>query len=88
MSYLLDHVGTAHRTVEDAAIMLGAIAGYDRADATTVPVPVDDYRAGLAGGVQGLRIGVPRSRLFAPLDPAVLAAIEEALRTLERLARR
>jgi aspartyl-tRNA(Asn)/glutamyl-tRNA(Gln) amidotransferase subunit A len=85
MSYLFDHVGPLTRTVEDAAIMLGAIAGYDPGDATTVPMPVDDYRAQLAGGVRGLRIGVPRSRLFAPLDPAVLAAVDEALRTFERL---
>jgi aspartyl-tRNA(Asn)/glutamyl-tRNA(Gln) amidotransferase subunit A len=85
MSYLLDHAGPLARTVEDAAIMLGAIAGYDAADATTVPMPVDDYRARLRDGVRGLRVGVPRSRLFAPLDASVAAAIEEALGTLGRL---
>jgi aspartyl-tRNA(Asn)/glutamyl-tRNA(Gln) amidotransferase subunit A len=85
MSYLFDHVGPLAHTVEDAAIMLGAIAGYDAADATTVATPVPDYRAQLRDGVAGLRIGVPRSRLFAPIDAHVLAAIDAALRTFERL---
>ena len=84
MSYLFDHVGPLTRTVEDAALMLGAIAGYDAGDATTVPVPIDDYCARLAEGVRGLRIGVPRN-LFAPVDAAVLASVEEALATLARL---
>ena len=84
MSYLFDHVGPLTRTVEDAAIMLGAIAGYDAGDATTVPMPVDDYRARLGDGMRGLRIGVPRS-LFTPVDRAVLAAVEEALVTLADL---
>jgi aspartyl-tRNA(Asn)/glutamyl-tRNA(Gln) amidotransferase subunit A len=84
MSYLFDHAGPLARTVEDAAIVLGVIAGYDAADPKTVPVPRDDYRARLAGGVRGLRVGVPRT-LFGPLDDAVATAIEEALRTLARL---
>ena len=85
MSFLFDHVGPITRTVEDAAIMLGAIAGYDPGDATTVPVPVPDYRSLLAGGVRGLRIGVPRTRLFQPVDPHVLAAVDAALAVLARL---
>ena len=84
MAYLFDHVGPLARTVEDAAIVLQAIAGYDAADATTVPMPVDDYRVRLREGVRGLRVGVPRRALFSPLDPYVAAAIEEALRTLAR----
>jgi Asp-tRNA(Asn)/Glu-tRNA(Gln) amidotransferase A subunit family amidase len=85
MSYLFDHVGPLARTVEDAAIVLGAIAGYDPADPTTVPVPVPNYRATMRDGVRGLRVGVPRNRLFAPVDAPVLAAVEEALATLVRL---
>jgi aspartyl-tRNA(Asn)/glutamyl-tRNA(Gln) amidotransferase subunit A len=85
MSHLLDHVGPLARTVEDAAIVLGAIAGYDAADATTVPMPVDDYCARLRDGVRGLRVGVPRRPLFMPLDADVAAAIEDSLRTLARL---
>jgi aspartyl-tRNA(Asn)/glutamyl-tRNA(Gln) amidotransferase subunit A len=85
MSYLFDHVGPLARTVEDAAIVLGAIAGYDAADPTTVPVAVSDYRGSLARGARGLRIGVPRTRLFAPIDPGVLTAVDAAIATLARL---
>jgi aspartyl-tRNA(Asn)/glutamyl-tRNA(Gln) amidotransferase subunit A len=43
LSYLFDHAGPITRTVEDAALVLNAIAGYDPSDATTVRAPVDDY---------------------------------------------
>jgi Asp-tRNA(Asn)/Glu-tRNA(Gln) amidotransferase A subunit family amidase len=82
LSRALDHVGPLTRTVEDAAIVLGAIAGYDPADAVTVPVPVPDYRAALDHGVSGLRIGVPRSTLWALLDDEVRALTEAAITTL------
>jgi aspartyl-tRNA(Asn)/glutamyl-tRNA(Gln) amidotransferase subunit A len=61
------------------------IAGYDAADPTTVPVAVPDYRAALAAGARGLRIGVPRSGLFAPVASDVLAAVDAALRVLAGL---
>jgi aspartyl-tRNA(Asn)/glutamyl-tRNA(Gln) amidotransferase subunit A len=60
MAYLFDHVGPIARTVEDAAIVLAAIAGYDPVDATGVATPVD-YRARLRDGIQGLRVGVART---------------------------
>lgn len=85
LSRALDHVGPITRTVEDAAIVLGAIAGYDPADAVTVPVPVPDYRAALAGGVSGLRVGVPRSTLWALLDDEVRAVTDAATSTLADL---
>ena len=85
LSYLLDHAGPITRTVEDAAIMLGAIAGYDPLDPTTVRVPIDDYHAGLDGGVRGLRIGVPRDWFFDHLQDGVATAIEAAIETLTLL---
>ncbi len=54
----LDCPGPVARTVRDAALMLGAMAGADERDATTATVPVPDYVAGLEGGVRGLRIGL------------------------------
>ncbi len=85
LSYLLDHPGPIVRTVEDAAIVLNAIAGYDPEDPATVPVPVQDYTAGLGGGVKGLRIGVLRSYFFERLDDEVRAAVEGAIETLRGL---
>jgi aspartyl-tRNA(Asn)/glutamyl-tRNA(Gln) amidotransferase subunit A len=56
----LDQAGPMARTVEDAAIMLGAMAGHDPKDSTAVNVPVPDYRAALGGDIKGLRVGIPK----------------------------
>jgi aspartyl-tRNA(Asn)/glutamyl-tRNA(Gln) amidotransferase subunit A len=56
----LDQAGPLTRTVEDAALMLGAMAGYDPKDSTSVDVPVPNYAAALNGDVKGLRVGVPK----------------------------
>ncbi len=85
MSWQFDHPGPIVKSVEDAAIMLQAIAGYDPADFSTVPVPVDDYRARLNDGVRGLRIGVPRSFFFGLLQDEVRSAVEEAIVVLRGL---
>src|SRR5207302_255445 len=58
LSWSLDHAGPMARTVEDCAVLLQAIAGYDAKDAASANVPVPDYRAGLRDGVRGLRLGV------------------------------
>jgi aspartyl-tRNA(Asn)/glutamyl-tRNA(Gln) amidotransferase subunit A len=55
----LDQAGPLTRSVEDAALMLRAMAGYDAKDSTSVDVPVPDYVAALNGDVKGLRVGVP-----------------------------
>jgi aspartyl-tRNA(Asn)/glutamyl-tRNA(Gln) amidotransferase subunit A len=85
MSWQFDHPGPICRTVEDAAIMLQAIAGYDPDDFATVPVPVPDYREGLDAGVRGMRIGIPREQFFGLLDPEVRVAVEEAMQVLAGL---
>lgn len=85
MSWQFDHPGPITRTVEDAAIMLQAIAGYDPNDFATVPVPVPDFRAELGRGVRGLRIGVPREQFFGLLDVEVVVAVEEAIEVLRGL---
>jgi aspartyl-tRNA(Asn)/glutamyl-tRNA(Gln) amidotransferase subunit A len=56
----LDHPGPMTRTVRDAAIMLGAMAGHDPKDSTSAPVPVPDYEAALTGDIRGLKVGIPR----------------------------
>jgi aspartyl-tRNA(Asn)/glutamyl-tRNA(Gln) amidotransferase subunit A len=85
LSYRFDHAGPLTRTVEDAALMLSAIAGYDPLDANSVRIPVEDYTAGLAMGVRGLRIGVVRDYFFDQLEDGIGAAMEEAIRELQRL---
>ncbi len=56
----LDQAGTLTRTVRDAAIMLGAMAGHDPMDSTSADVAVADFEDGLEDGVEGLTIGVPK----------------------------
>ena len=56
----LDHPGPMTRTVRDAAIMLGAMAGHDPKDSTSAPLLVPDYEAALTGDIRGLRVGIPK----------------------------
>jgi aspartyl-tRNA(Asn)/glutamyl-tRNA(Gln) amidotransferase subunit A len=78
LSYTLDHCGPLARTVEDAAVALQAVAGYDPADPASADVPVDDYLAGLDDGVQGVRIGLVSNFYEGPdaATPEIVAAIE------------
>ncbi len=55
----LDQAGPITRTVRDAAIMLGGMAGYDPKDSTSVDLPVPDFTTALTGDIRGLRVGVP-----------------------------
>jgi aspartyl-tRNA(Asn)/glutamyl-tRNA(Gln) amidotransferase subunit A len=56
----LDQAGPMTRSVEDAAIMLGVMAGHDPKDSTSAPVAVPDFAAALSGDIRGLRIGIPK----------------------------
>jgi aspartyl-tRNA(Asn)/glutamyl-tRNA(Gln) amidotransferase subunit A len=56
----LDQAGPMAKTVTDAAILLGAMAGHDPKDSTSADLPVPDFAAGLAGDMRGKRIGVPK----------------------------
>ena len=89
LSWTLDHAGPITPTVEDAAIMLGAVAGYDPADPTSSGEPVPDYASALGGGIEGLRIGVPRHFFFDESMPSVqpepLALADRAIGELEKL---
>ena len=81
----LDQIGPFARTVEDAALLLTAIAGHDRADSTSAPMPVPDFTAELAGGLHGIRIGVAREYSVDGMEPGVDAAVRAALARLESL---
>ncbi|MGF6690980.1 aspartyl-tRNA(Asn)/glutamyl-tRNA(Gln) amidotransferase subunit A [Metapseudomonas resinovorans] len=77
----LDQGGPLARTAEDCALMLGAMAGFDPKDSTSVDQPVDNYLASLNQPLAGLRIGLPKEYFGAGLDSriadAVLAVVEE-----------
>lgn len=76
----LDQAGPLCRTVEDAAILLGAVAGADPHDQTCLDRPVPDYRAALAGAsLQGIRLGVPKEYFVEGTDPEVMACVRAAI---------
>jgi aspartyl-tRNA(Asn)/glutamyl-tRNA(Gln) amidotransferase subunit A len=81
----LDQVGPITRDVEDCAILLGAVAGHDAADSTSIDLPVPDYRAALAQGVKGLKIGLPKEYFIEGLDSDIRQAIDAAIDTLRGL---
>ncbi len=85
LSPSLDHVGPLAGTVEDAAIVLQAIAGYDAADINSADGPVADYVSAVRESVKGMCVGVPRAYFFDDLDAEVAAAMEHALRGLQSL---
>ena len=82
LAWSMDHVGPMTRSAADCALMLGAMAGYDPADASTSVLPVPDYLAALTGDVKGLRVGLLRSFFLEGATPEVRAAVEAAARTL------
>jgi aspartyl-tRNA(Asn)/glutamyl-tRNA(Gln) amidotransferase subunit A len=86
MAWTLDHVGPICKTVEDAALMLGVIAGYDALDPTTVDVPVPDYARALKMPAAKLRVGLPRAGFFDGLDPEYAKAVEAAIEVIKKLA--
>jgi aspartyl-tRNA(Asn)/glutamyl-tRNA(Gln) amidotransferase subunit A len=87
LSWSLDHLGPICRTVEDSALVLAAIAGYDQLDPTTVDVPVPHYTRSLKMETSKLRLGVPRSPFFENLDPEVAKAVETATDVLRKMTK-
>ena len=81
----LDHIGPLTRTVKDAAIVLGAIAGRDPMDSTSAEVPVPDYVSQLDKPVSGLKLGVAKEYFGDGLDDEVRQAVERAIDTLKSL---
>lgn len=81
----LDQIGPITKDVEDCAILLAAISGYDPHDSTSVNVPVPDYKGSLVKDVEGIRIGIPEEYFVSGMDPQVERAVQEALVILEKL---
>jgi len=81
----LDQIGVFGRTVDDAAVVLGAIAGRDRYDSTSADAPVDDYQAVAEGDLSGLVIGRPREYFPESLDGRIRDHCDAAIEKLRSL---
>lgn len=80
----LDQIGPLARTVEDTALVLGAISGHDPADCTSVDRAVPDFAEALGAGLKGLRFGVPKEYFIPGMDPGVERAVRAAIEHLAR----
>ncbi|QQS12317.1 MAG: Asp-tRNA(Asn)/Glu-tRNA(Gln) amidotransferase subunit GatA [Rhodospirillales bacterium] len=67
----LDQAGPFARTVKDTALLLGAMAGHDPKDSTSAPLKVPDFAAACAGGVRGLKVGIPREYRVDGMSPEI-----------------
>ncbi len=79
----LDQVGPLTHTVADAALVLQAIAGHDPRDSTSLPGAPPSFSAEIAGGVQGLKIGLPKEYFAGEIDADVRAALAAAVAALK-----
>jgi aspartyl-tRNA(Asn)/glutamyl-tRNA(Gln) amidotransferase subunit A len=82
LSVSLDHVGPMCRTVNDAALMLQALAGYDPKDIASIRSEPQDYGSAIRLKTSSLRIGIPRSLFYEDVDPQILDAVETAITVL------
>ena len=78
----LDQIGPLTQSVEDAALILQAIAGGDPQDSTCLDAPVPDYLSGLNDGVKGLKLGIPKEYFGEGIDPGVRKNVEAAIQAL------
>jgi len=79
LSWNLDHPGPLARRVEDVALLLQIIAGYDPDDPASVDVSVPDYLSQLEGGVRGWRVALAVDSFFTKADPQVLSAVHDVM---------
>jgi aspartyl-tRNA(Asn)/glutamyl-tRNA(Gln) amidotransferase subunit A len=80
----LDQIGPITKDVEDCAILMNAISGYDPCDSTSVNVEVPDYKQSLINDIQGIRIGIPDEYFVEGIDPEVESSVKEAISQFEK----
>ena len=84
----LDQIGPFAQDVTDTAHLLGAVAGHDRRDATSIEAPVPDYAAALGKGVAGLTLGLPDEYFIDGMDAEVERTVRQAIDVLKGLGAR
>jgi len=79
----LDQIGPFTKDVEDCAIMMNVISGYDPKESTSVPMDVPDYREFVSRGVDDWRVGIPKEYFIEGIDPEVMAAMKRSIKAIE-----
>ena len=86
LTWSLDHCGPIARSVEDIAIMMPVLAGFDPLDVQSVDLPVPDYMAAIGAPVSQLRLGIP-PQFYDTLDDDVARALEDAIALLNKMTK-
>jgi len=81
----LDTIGPLTKTVEDAALVLGFIAGHDKKDSTTQTVPVSNYLADIKTEIKGMKVGLVKEYLGAGIDDEVKKKVEQSVEVFKSL---
>jgi len=81
----LDQGGVFTQNAEDAALMMGVMAGFDKRDSTSLDRPVPDYSASLNDGLNGLKIGLPKEYFSDGLEAGTAEVVQAAIREYEKL---
>jgi aspartyl-tRNA(Asn)/glutamyl-tRNA(Gln) amidotransferase subunit A len=81
----LDQIGPLTQDVEDAAIVMNCISGYDCCDSTSSPAPVPDYTRSLVPDIKGLRLGIPREYFVQGMQSEVKSTMEAAIKKFQDL---
>jgi len=81
----LDQIGSLTKDVRDSAILLEVLSGVDHRDSTSAPQPVPHYSANLLGDLKGLKLGLAKEYMVGGLDAEVKAAVDVAVKQLEKL---
>jgi aspartyl-tRNA(Asn)/glutamyl-tRNA(Gln) amidotransferase subunit A len=87
LTYSLDHCGPMTKTVEDAALLLNHLTGYDSHDVASVEHAKEDYVESMRQPVSGIRLGIPRAPFFDALDDETANAVQAAIGVLTKLTR-
>ena len=85
LSWSLDHIGPMTKTVEDAAILLEYMAGYDVNDPTCESIPVDSYTSYLTGDIKGKVIGIEQDYFFNNVDERIELLVRKAIDQMEAM---
>ncbi len=85
LTYSLDHCGPMTKTVEDAALLLNTMAGYDKLDVGSREHPAEDYTQSMKHPVSKIRLGIPRAPFFDFLDEGTSTCIEAAIEVLSKI---
>jgi len=80
----LDQIGPITKDVEDCAILMNAISGYDPCDSTSVKQEVPDYNQSLGKDIKGIRIGIPKEYFIEGMDPEAEKAVRDAIDSFRR----